>query len=314
MDDTDRKLLLILYEDPRMSIRDIAKKLGMSRQAAHQRLRALAKAGVFKDMKAAVANYYLDGVPVLIWGRSNAMSVTKSLNLLGESELTQSATVSGGRELCVFGYLRRMSELSDYVDFVRRVAEMPDVTVGFPNFEDGINPVAYDGGARKESYQKLSPLDLRIIDSLQGNARKPIGDIADEVGASQKTVRRHIERMRRGGSLDFDTPLDIPSGEEMVTMVYVTLRKNADIVKAARRLLRVDPVHFIVLRSFSNIPDLLRGVITSDRMAVIRRIIKEVENDEDVLGVSPNLIYAERVFDSCWDYDLDKVASVRKET
>ena len=304
MDDTDRKLMLLIYEDPRMPLQYLAKRLGISRQAVNHRMQVLTKAGVFKDIKAAISNYYLDGVPVAIWGRSKSSSLDRTLDRLGESEFTSRVTVAGGNELFVFGYLKRASELSGYVEFVKNAAEMPELTVGLPCYGDGINPICFDGGQlRKESYRKLSPIDLRIIASLQEDARKPIAEIADSVGVSAKTVRRRLEGMRRDGSLDFDSPWDIPSGEDMLTILYVNLRKGIDKVRTARRLLSIDPIHLQVFRSYGNLPNLIVGLISSDKMTEIRKILRKIKQDEDVLSVTPNLIYFERGFNS-WDYRL----------
>src|SRR5512137_1360966 len=107
MDDTDRKLMLLMYEDPRMPLQDLAKRLGISRQAVNHRMQVLTKHGVFRDIKAAISNYYLNGVAVAIWGRSKTSSLDEVLDRLGESEFTTRVTVTGGNDLFVFGYLKR---------------------------------------------------------------------------------------------------------------------------------------------------------------------------------------------------------------
>lgn len=309
MDDTDRKLVLLLFEDPRTPLRELAKGLGLSRQAVNRRMQILTKAGLFKSLRAEISMFYLDGVLVWIWGRSQAAILDNVLDNLGESKFTARVTVAGGNELFVWGYLRKMSELAGYVEFVRHVAEMPELTVGLPCFCDGINPISFDGGhPPKEWYRKLSSLDFKIIAALQGNARIPIPEIAGSIGASAKTVRHHIEAMRREGSLDFSAPWDSPPGEDMITMIYLTLRRSADTVGSARRLLRIDPIHFMYLRQFSNLPGFLVGLITSNRMTDIRKILREIKADEDVLSVTPNLIYSERGYDA-WDYRLVPASS-----
>ena len=301
MDDTDRKLMLLIYEDPRMHLRELARRLGITRQAVHHRMRVLTKAGVFRTIKAAISNYYLDGVPVAVWGKSNAASAEETFESLGGSEFTTCVRVAGGNDLFVAGYLRDISELSSYVEFVKKAAEMPEPTVGILCVGDGINPLSFDGGMRKQSHKELSPIDLKIIASLQDDARKPIAEIADAVGVSAKTVRCHLEAMRREGSLDFDSPWDVPSGEDMVTMIYVNLRRGADKVKVARRLLSIDRIHIMYMRQFSNLPCLLLGLIYSNKMTEIRKILGAIEDDEDVLSVTPNLIYFERLYPA-WDY------------
>ncbi|MCJ7517522.1 MAG: Lrp/AsnC family transcriptional regulator, partial [Methanomassiliicoccales archaeon] len=176
--------------------------------------------------------------------------------------------------------------------------------VGLPCFFDGINPPWIDGGQpAKGRYRKLSALDLRIIATLQSDSRMPMAEIASRTGTSPRTARRRIEIMRREGSLDYAAPWDIPPGADMVTVLYIILKKGADAVTSAKRLLRIDPIHFMYLRQFSNLPSFLLGLVTSDRMTQIRKILSEIREDKDVLSVTPNLIYAERGYIP-WDYRM----------
>jgi len=297
MDDIDRKLLLLLYEDPRMSLQEISKRLEISRQTAHRRLQALAKMGVFKRLKAVVSGEYLGETCVAIWGRSDSSSLDSCLERLGKSEFTWRVEVLGGNSLFVMGGMTRMTDLDRYVRFVRDAAEMPEPTVGIMCYEDGINPFDTE---KKESFKKLTPLDLKIIALLRDDARKPVAEIADAIGISAKTVRRHLDEMISGGAMVYDQPWDLTPGEDMFTLVFVKLRSGADKVRVARRLLSKDPVHFNYLRSFSNIPGLLFGLVCCGRMSETHKILRQIAEDVDVLSVTPNLIYDERMY---WDAD-----------
>ncbi|HEX9708984.1 MAG TPA: AsnC family transcriptional regulator, partial [Candidatus Thermoplasmatota archaeon] len=46
----------------------------------------------------------------------------------------------------------------------------------------------------------LAPMDWRILKALRGRAKRPLGEVAEEVGASVKTVRRRHARMGAEGS------------------------------------------------------------------------------------------------------------------
>ncbi len=306
MDDTDRRLMLLLFEDPRMPVREVARRLCISRQAAHHRLRSLEDKGVFSSMTAAITANYLGIVTVTIWGTSRAKPVEKALARLGESEFTWCVRVAGGNELIVVGGLRDISELDGYVEFVKWVADMPEPTVGIACFGDGMNPEAYDGGRRGQTYNELSLLDLKIIAALSDDVRKPVAEIAKVVGAPQRTVRRHLKDMIADGSIDFDQPFDIPPGEDTFTLLHLIIKGSADKVKVARRLTSIDPIHLIYFRSFSNLPGVLVGLISSDSMAQIRGIIDRIRADDDVVSVTPNLLYHERSFRT-WGHKLPMI-------
>jgi predicted transcriptional regulator len=275
-------------------------------------MQVLARIGVFKKMKATISAHYFDAVLVGVWGRSKTSSVDETLDRLGESDLTSRVVVAGGNFLYVLGALRDLSELDGYVEFVKRAAEMPEPTVGIHTLNAGIHPDWADGGKRKESYKELSPLDLKIILSLRDDARKPIAEIADMIGVSAKTVRRHLDDMRSGGVMDFDEPWDPTSGEDMFTILLLNLKEGADRVKVGRRLLSKRPLNLIMMRSFSNLPNFLLGILSSDRMSEIREILREVAEDEDVLAVTPNLLYLERPY-LTWDEKNPALLARRSE-
>jgi len=109
----------------------------------------------------------------------------------------------------------------------------------------------------------------------------------------------------------FDQPFDVTSGVEMLTLIFVKLRSGADKVSVAKRLTSKDPVHFNYMRSFSNIPGLLFGLLSSEHMREIRRILREIAEDEDVSTVTPNLIYDERIY---WGQDPRSPGTTEQST
>jgi len=310
MDETDRKLLALLAAKPRIHFKELAKSLGISRQAIHHRIQVLKETGVIIGITAGISFAYLDAVPVLVFGRSSAASVEETLDRLGESEFTRRAVVAGGNYLYVVGELRTISELDGYVDFVRRAADMQESAVGIPCFDDSLSPsYSVDGVVeRKQSYRELSPLDLRIIASLKDDARRPTADIADMVGASAKTVRRHLEGMISGGSLELHVLMDNTSSGPILSAVHVNLKAGADKREVGRRLLSKCPSHDAYVRAFSNLPGFLALVFWSDKMTEIRKVFREIGEDKDVLAVMLNFGYLERIYNTTW---RDKLPAVQ---
>jgi DNA-binding Lrp family transcriptional regulator len=308
MDDTDRKLLILMSANPRIHVRELAKRLGISRQAVDRRMQTLMKTGIIKGMIAGISIPYLDAVPVTVFGRSKTASAEKTLDRLGESEFTRRVVVAGGNFLYVIGFLRNISELGSYVEFVKRAGEMTEPTVGINCLDDGLSPdYSVDGaGKRKQSYKELSPLDLKIIASLKDDARRPVTDIAHMVGVSAKTVRRHLEDMMSEGSLDMGMPADLIIGGDMLFVTHVNLSDGADKVEVGRRLLSQSPFQDQYIRTFSNLPGLLVWVFWSGKMGEIRKVIREVGEDEDVLSVMLNFAYLERMYPT-WRDKLPEV-------
>ena len=307
MDDTDRKLLILIGANPRIHIRDLAKRLGISRQAVHHRMQVLKEIGVIKGMIAGISISYLDAVPVAVSGISKTASIDETLDRLGESEFTRRVVVAGGNYLYVVGFLRNISELDGYVEFVKRTAEMLEPIVGIYCLDDGLMTLSVDGsGKRRQSYRELSPLDLKIIASLKDDARRPITDIAEMVGVSAKTVRRHLEDMISEGSLDMSMPVDFQAGGDLFLIMHVNLRDGADKREVGRRLLSKNYFQDQYIRTHSNLPSLIVWVFWSDKIAEIRRALKETSKDEEVLSVLLNFAYLERIYPT-WRDKLPEV-------
>lgn len=298
MDDIDRKLLLLMAAQPRIHFRELAEKLGISRQAVHHRVRMLMQTGVIKNVSAGISLSYLNAVPVTIFGVSRAHSVEKLMDRLGENDMSRRANLAGGNYVYVVGILRGISDLGGYVDFVKRAVEMPDPTVGIFCLDDGLMPYySVDGaGRQRQEYRRLSPLDLRIIASLKDNARRPVGEIAEALGVSPKTVGRHLENMISEGSVEFWMPSDLSIGGDLLLVMHVTLKDGVDRREMGARLLSEFPFRDAYVRTLTNLPNLLLWVFWSDKMADIRRALSEVGIDRNVAGVMLNFVHAERVY------------------
>jgi len=298
MDDTDRKLMFLVYENPRMHVRELANRLGISRQAVHRRMQVLKGIGVIQGATAGISVPYLDAVPVIVFGRSRAASIEETLSILGESEFTRRAVVAGGSYLYIVGLLRDISELDNYSEFVKRAAEIPEPTVGIYSLDEELLPrFTVDGiGKRKQSYRELSPLDIRIIASLKDDARRSIANIAEMAGASAKTVRRHLENMISEGSLDLYAHEDLPLAGDMLFVMHVNLRDGADKVEVGKRLLSKSLFRDQFVRAFINLPGFLHWAFWSADIAQVRKALREVGEDEDVLSVMPNFVFLERIY------------------
>jgi Lrp/AsnC family transcriptional regulator for asnA, asnC and gidA len=310
MDDLDRRLIVLIGSNPRIHIREIAKELGLSKQAVHHRMQVLKEIGVIKGSIAGISISYLDAVPVAVSGASRTASVEVTLDRLGESEFTRRAIVAGGNYFYVVGFLRDISELDGYVAFVKRAAEMSEPIVGIYCLDDGLMP-AYTvdgGGTCKKNFKELSPLDLKIIASLKNNARRPVAEIADTIGVSAKTVRRHLDGMISDGSLDMSMPYDGLSGGEMFFIMHVNLRNGADKRVVGRRLLSKRYFQDQYIRTHGNIPNFLAWVFWSDKISEVRRALKETTEDEEVQSTMLNFAYLERLY-TTWRDRLPEAAS-----
>ncbi|MBN1678366.1 MAG: winged helix-turn-helix transcriptional regulator [Candidatus Thermoplasmatota archaeon] len=310
MDDTDRKLLILVHAEPRIHYQELASRLGISRQAVHHRMQMLKESGVIQGTTAGISISYLDAIPIAIFGTSKTSSIEGTLDRLGQNELTRRVVVAGGNYLYVVGLLRKMSDLDRYAEFVKRVAEMPDPVVGIYSMDASLMPeFTVDGvGKRKQSARKLGPLDLKIIASLKDDARKSVAEIAEIVDASAKTVRRHLEEMITEGLLEMHMWSDTPSAGDMLFLVHLRLRAGADRNEVCRRILSDHPFEEAYIRAFSNLPGFLVWVFWTDKLPAMRRVVRELGENRDIISIMPNFAYLEKIY-STWRDNLPEVTT-----
>jgi len=315
MDDTDRKLIMLLVADPRIHLQELATRLGISKQAVHRRMGHLKGIGVIQSMTAGISYPYLNAVPVAVFGQVRTAPSEKMLNELGECEFTRRVVVAGGNYLYVVGELREISELDDYSEFVKRATGMSEPTVGVFCLDDGLwKDYPVDGIVkRKQSYRKLSSLDLRIIASLRKDARRPVEEIADLVGASPKTVRKHLEDMVSEGSLEMHTFTDAYLVGDMCLIGHLSLKPGSGKVDVARRLLSECQFQEAYFRTYANLPGFLMLVFWSNNMAEIREIIRRIGEDKDVASLMMNISYLQRLY-ATWRDELPEVQAPHPST
>jgi len=302
LDEIDRRLITIFASDPRIHFRELGTKLGISTQAVHRRVQDLMKTGVIKGTTAGISIRYLNAIPIIIFGRSNTVSVEDAVKKLKENELLSSVLVAGGNFIYVVGLLKDISELDGFTNFVRHAAEISEPTVGIYSTDTGLAPDFMDKGMKKkDGYEKLTPLDLRIIASLKEDARKAETDIAQEVGVSAKTVSRRLEKMISDGSLDLIVPMDPTKCGDIVSLVHVQLKEGISRRAVGKRLASKLSPRLWYMRTFSNLPGFLHCVICSDRMDDLREVIRKIGEDSEVKSVVPNTWYSDHIFETWRD-------------
>lgn len=86
--------------------------------------------------------------------------------------------------------------------------------------------------------RELDGLDWRIVQALRGQARRPLRDVADEVGASYRTVKRRFDRMTGEGSLFVVPRVDLSRVSGILPFTLVNVLADAadeDTVNALAR-------------------------------------------------------------------------------
>lgn len=101
-----------------------------------------------------------------------------------------------GPDLCVDLCYRDDADLKRKLQLISRLTDQQRI-VGF-----------YER-AMPTPNRALISLDWRIVKALRGNARRPLEEVAAELGVSTRTVRRRFDQMQRLGDVDTVAVVDL---------------------------------------------------------------------------------------------------------
>ena len=103
----------------------------------------------------------------------------------------ENVAIATGKMLYISAILRNISELQEFSNFASNTAQISDPTIGILNIPYITTP------------EPLTTIDYKILKALNKDARKPMTDIADDVGLSAKTVKKRLDRMIENYLVEF---------------------------------------------------------------------------------------------------------------
>jgi len=183
MDEIDLFIIKRLFENSRLTYRELAELTDMSVSTIHKRIKSLENDKIINAYIARPSAIALKNLWIMIFGTSKAKSMDTVSNELGQHENIEFVAIAGGKFLYISAFLRNISELQELSSYVSTTAQINEPTVGIVNMPYMTTP------------EPLSTIDYKILKVLNRDARKPITDIADDVGLSAKTVKKRLNRM-----------------------------------------------------------------------------------------------------------------------
>ena len=294
MDSTDIVLAMTLLQDSRTSYQKLADQLGLSVNAVHKRIQLLMTQGIIRKFNARISLSSLKALNVLVYGNSKAAAPNKLHNLLGNHGSIYWVSYSGGNYLYIGAYLRDISDLGSLVNYIKEKAEIPEPTVGI---ESSGSLQASTYGAEDKS---LYPLDYRIIHSLHDNSRKPLSDVAEEVGISAKTARLRLARMIKYHLVEFSLEWYPDASNDIITIFHARLKPSPQ-KNVVGHLFKEYVPNVIVCWAFSNLPNEMLVITWTDSVKNLRVLESKLEADQSLESVTPNILYSGYVFDTWRD-------------
>lgn len=264
----DLTISLMLLANSRISYSELADVFKMSVNSIHKRVKSLVDLGIIQNFRARLGfSYFPNTINLVMFGRTKAKDKKSLMATLGNHECIYNVTQASGNLIYMHAYIRDLAELDSIVSFVREKGKIDTLTVGL----DKNSPA----NLFKSSEQiNLSRLDYLIIDSLKDNSRKPVSEIADELGYSAKTVRKHLDQLIKNLAISFT--IDWYPDRAASICSFIILNSKPDIKIDEEGFLQ-DLHHtygqkIVIKWTFSNLPKLMLIFVWTKSMKELQEI------------------------------------------
>jgi DNA-binding Lrp family transcriptional regulator len=190
LDRNDLNILSTLARNCRTSYNSIGSQIGLTAKSVKARVKNMIKSGVIERFVVRVNPAY--------FGYRTALILTKTNNGITKDDVVQRVKQFGD----IAYHVHHMGRTSVAALLIKK--SLNDSFI--KSLNDHLIPatVINISIAELSVYKDLSETDLRIVKCLLlSGARTEVSDIAKEVGISEKTTTRRLDRMMDGRFLDF---------------------------------------------------------------------------------------------------------------
>ena len=277
VDEIDIALSRSLMRNSRTSYSDLGKELGLSPQVVHRRVQALIEAGIVRGTYTTLSFKALGAMWVVVHGWSKARSMDEMDSRFRRIPQVAMSQVASGNYVYVHASVRDAVDLAHLVTAVQQEAQMSEPQVGIVPLPPS-PPVT------------LTRMDLRIIKALAEDTRRPMTDIAEELGTTVKTARRRLERLIAEDLVQLSIHWQPDSLGDTISQIHLTLKDDVPREKAAFLLIKKYATGVVRSYAFSNQPNQVILTYWSRNVRDMQNACREMEAEGVFTSVVPNII------------------------
>jgi len=310
MDKIDFTICMMLMGNSRIPYRELAVTFNMSVNSIYKRIKSMVELQIIEKFVTHLSFYAFDPIPInfVMFGTSKTKNPNDLIEKLGKNENIYNVSYHSGNLFVIHAHLRDSSKLDPLVSFVRQVGQIPKLKVG-------LHSTPPQSTYRESKAGQYSKLDFFIINSLKDNSRKTVADIANEVGTSTKTVRRHLNRLIEEGLVLFSINWYPDKGSETIAMIILDLEPNAIINKTdfIDELNRKYSQEILFSWAFSTLPNTIIICVWTSKMKELQELEASLRS-EKVDSISVNIGIKGILFPTWRDKYLEnKIKELKEE-
>jgi DNA-binding Lrp family transcriptional regulator len=294
LDDTDLRIIRLLARDSRAPYKDIASAVGISSNAAKERINKMVSNGAIERFAVRIN-------PVIFgYERECILTLTNIDKTFEEQRILNRVSLVGD----VIVYVRHLEGTAGLVLYVRAGAEDK-----VSKLADLLKPASVESifVSYRPITMRIHKSDFQIIKCLLSNSRMPIHDIAKEASLSTKTVTRRLEKMRENYILQFSIFTNLTSIQQTGYIEFAALI-NLDTYHYQRIVEKIyeemEEYLFYIANSYQK--EVIFAVFFCANISTVNSILRTLESYDGVKEVK-DFIGTRRVYYQDWlKREIDK--------
>ena len=286
----DVALLHVLMRDSRATEQQICGITGMPSGEVAKRTEAMVEAGVIRSFTTKPSLTSLGAISVLVYGKSRLSTLEEAKDRLISNDRVAWAALSGAGRLYVALHLHDINEKDVQLRKVEGEAMLLRPTAAVRDlFGSQIGTHEYD------------QLDWGVVRSLSKDSRKPVEDVARDLGRTVEEVDGHLGRMMQNGLLDFSIEFDPNQCANPMCLFHVETIDPYALEDRVRMVMERNAPALLFFNTYSNVRQLMTTMAIPQDFEDLRSIMRSLRGEGGFGYVEANPILSSCLMDTWRD-------------
>ncbi|MCX8151363.1 MAG: Lrp/AsnC family transcriptional regulator [Candidatus Bathyarchaeota archaeon] len=285
MDPLQAKILKVLLVDGRKNAAEIAKEIGISKEEVHKKYQEMKRVGIIKGATIHI-NYKSFGYKavghllITVDPRQADQLIAHFKKIPDIYAAYSNGPKCNVRVVTALKTLQKLEEVKDEIKGKFLISDLKtslwtDVKEMHKNLallpvesksqqEEVTSKIQSTVAPKKNT--KIEELDLKLVEKLAENGRAPLNKIAQEIGTTTHTVKRHYTKLIKSGILKVTIQIDLTKiGYHAMAIFFITVTAQEN--------------SFSIIEKISCIPDVISIMKTSgDYDLQVYAMIKDIDH------------------------------------
>ncbi len=288
MDLLNKRILLLLDSNCRMTYRSISEKVGITANAVKNRIESMIEDGtivkfnIMPTLAMAGISFHFGIIetdstedPLMFMEEARMSGIVAHISQLAYGEV-------GG--YAIVGQYRDHTSLASALSKIRRINGVRDIEFH--------NAVTYEGAKTK-----LTNPQKRILRVIVKDPRMSISDIADETGLSARRVRKEIDSLTESNAFHFGLRWNLSIGLRNQALVFTHYKNNINVEDYLEWLYEEHELE-VWASIKSAIEPIIMTQLVTESMSRIPEIISAIRKRPEISHVRDYVVY--RTFKYPW--------------